>query len=59
VIAGVGKVICKRNGVGGPDDFPHLEVPPHIQVVKARPNGKHGKHGKQTCQHDGKRETPV
>jgi len=42
--------------VRSPYDFTHLEVPPHIRVVKTRPNGQHGKYGEEACQHDGKRE---
>ena len=44
VIRGVRKKVRSRDGVGRPDDLPHLQVPPHVWVIEARSDGQHRQH---------------
>ena len=56
MVGRVGKEIGGRDGVGRPDDFTGLEMPPHIRIIESRPYREDSKNNQKAGQHDWKRE---
>ena len=56
MVCGVREDVVHGDGVGGPDDLAHLEMPPHVGIVKALVDGYAGEHDEQEGKHNGKRK---
>jgi hypothetical protein len=59
MVGGVGEDIREGDGVSGPDDLTHLEVPPQIGIVEARPDCQHSQDGQKDGQHDWEGKDPL